>query len=431
MKIEKLYSVFQKSTGVCTDTRTLKKEQLFFALHGPNFNGNEFTEKALEAGAAFVVVDETSPFKENKRLIKVENTLATLQYLASYHRQKLNTPIIALTGSNGKTTTKELIRAVLSKKYNLLATHGNLNNHIGVPLTLLQLKKHHQLAIIEMGANHKNEIKSLCEIVQPNWGYITNFGKAHLEGFGSEQGVIEGKSELYHYLIKNNRQILINGDDPKQVELTKSFKVVQFGRKDLHEILIKPNNIIKGELELTFEGKTFKSALHGAYNLTNLAAAIAFGKLFEVPLKQIQEAVKVYQSDNNRSQKLMIKKTQIILDAYNANPSSMEVALQAFKQNPKENKAVILGDMFELGSESQKEHENILQLCLDLEIETVFAIGTNFTKTQIEHPSLSKFETLTDFIHYLELREFNFEAVLIKGSRSMKLEDIIPFLKSK
>jgi len=431
MKIEKIYSVFQKSTGVCTDTRTLKKEQLFFALHGPNFNGNEFTEKALEAGAAFVVVDETSPFKENKRLIKVENTLATLQYLASYHRQKLNTPIIALTGSNGKTTTKELIRAVLSKKYNLLATHGNLNNHIGVPLTLLQLKKHHQLAIIEMGANHKSEIKSLCEIVQPNWGYITNFGKAHLEGFGSEQGVIEGKSELYHYLIKNNRQILINGDDPKQVELTKSFKVVQFGRKDLHEILIKPNNIIKGELELTFEGKTFKSALHGAYNLTNLAAAIAFGKLFEVPLKQIQEAVKVYQSDNNRSQKLMIKKTQIILDAYNANPSSMEVAIQAFKQNPKENKAVILGDMFELGSESQKEHENILQLCLDLEIETVFAIGTNFTKTQIEHPSLSKFETLTDFIHYLELREFNFEAVLIKGSRSMKLEDIIPFLKSK
>jgi len=431
MKIEKIYSVFQKSTGVCTDTRTLKKEQLFFALHGPNFNGNEFTEKALEAGAAFVVVDETSPFKENKRLIKVENTLATLQYLASYHRQKLNTPIIALTGSNGKTTTKELIRAVLSKKYNLLATHGNLNNHIGVPLTLLQLKKYHQLAIIEMGANHKNEIKSLCEIVQPNWGYITNFGKAHLEGFGSEQGVIEGKSELYHYLIKNNRQILINGDDPKQVELTKSFKVVQFGRKDLHEILIKPNNIIKGELELTFEGKTFKSALHGAYNLTNLAAAIAFGKLFEVPLKQIQEAVKVYQSDNNRSQKLMIKKTQIILDAYNANPSSMEVAIQAFKQNPKENKAVILGDMFELGSESQKEHENILQLCLDLEIETVFAIGTNFTKTQIEHPSLSKFEILTDFIHYLELREFNFEAVLIKGSRSMKLEDIIPFLKSK
>jgi UDP-N-acetylmuramoyl-tripeptide--D-alanyl-D-alanine ligase len=431
MKIEKIYSVFQKSTGVCTDTRTLKKEQLFFALHGPNFNGNEFTEKALEAGAAFVVVDETSPFKEKKRLIKVENTLATLQYLASYHRQKLNTPIIALTGSNGKTTTKELIRAVLSKKYNLLATHGNLNNHIGVPLTLLQLKKHHQLAIIEMGANHKNEIKSLCEIVQPNWGYITNFGKAHLEGFGSEQGVIEGKSELYHYLIKNNRQILINGDDPKQVELTKSFKVVQFGRKDLHEILIKPNNIIKGELELTFEGKTFKSALHGAYNLTNLAAAIAFGKLFEVPLKQIQEAVKVYQSDNNRSQKLMIKKTQIILDAYNANPSSMEVAIQAFKQNPKENKAVILGDMFELGSESQKEHENILQLCLDLEIETVFAIGTNFTKTQIEHPSLSKFEILTDFIHYLELREFNFEAVLIKGSRSMKLEDIIPFLKSK
>ena len=431
MKIEKLYSVFQKSTGVCTDTRTLKKEQLFFALHGPNFNGNEFTEKALEAGAAFVVVDETSPFKENKRLIKVENTLATLQYLASYHRQKLNTPIIALTGSNGKTTTKELIRAVLSKKYNLLATHGNLNNHIGVPLTLLQLKKHHQLAIIEMGANHKSEIKSLCEIVQPNWGYITNFGKAHLEGFGSEQGVIEGKSELYHYLIKNNRQVLINGDDPKQVELTKSFKVVQFGTKDLHEILIKPNNIIKGELELTFEGKTFKSALHGAYNLTNLAAAIAFGKLFEVPLKQIQEAVKVYQSDNNRSQKLMIKKTQIILDAYNANPSSMEVAIQAFKQNPKENKAVILGDMFELGSESQKEHENILQLCLDLEIETVFAIGTNFTKTQIEHPSLSKFEILTDFIHYLELREFNFEAVLIKGSRSMKLEDIIPFLKSK
>jgi len=431
MKIEKLYSAFQKSTGVCTDTRNLKKGQLFFALHGPNFNGNEFAEKALEAAAAFVVVDQTSPLKENKQLIKVENTLATLQYLASYHRQKLNTPIIALTGSNGKTTTKELIRAVLSKKYNLLATPGNLNNHIGVPLTLLQLKKNHQLAIIEMGANHKKEIKRLCEIAQPNWGYITNFGKAHLEGFVSEQGVIEGKSELYHYLIKNQRQILINGDDSKQVELTKSFKVVQFGTQDLHEIQIKPNSNTTGELELTFEGKTFKSPLHGAYNLTNLAAAIAFGKLFEVPLKQIQEAVKVYQSDNNRSQQLTLNKTQIILDAYNANPSSMEVALQAFEQNPKENKAVILGDMFELGRESQKEHENILQQCLDLDIKTVFAIGTNFSKTQIKDPSLLKFETLTDFIHYFKSREFNFEAVLIKGSRSMKLEDIISFLKSK
>ncbi len=431
MKIEKLYSAFQKSSGVCTDTRTLKKGQLFFALHGPNFNGNEFAEKALDAGASFVVVDQISTIKENKQLIKVENTLASLQYLASHHRQKLNTPIIALTGSNGKTTTKELIRAVLSKKYELLATHGNLNNHIGVPLTLLQLKKNHQLALIEMGANHKKEINHLCEIAQPNWGYITNFGKAHLEGFGSEQGVIEGKSELYQYLIKNQGQILVNGDDPKQVELTKNFKVVKFGTQDAHEIQIKPVTIDKDGLELAFEERIFKSPLHGAYNLTNLAAAIAFGKLFEVPLKQIQEAIKAYQSDNNRSQQLKINKTQIILDAYNANPSSMEVALKAFEQKPNKNKAVILGDMFELGTQSQKEHENILQLCLDLNIETIFAIGTNYSKTQIEHPSLSKFKTLTDFIQHFKSREFNFESVLIKGSRSMQLEDLIPFLKSK
>lgn len=431
MNIEKLYAAFQNSTGVCTDTRSLKKRQLFFALRGPNFDGNKFAEKALQAGASFVVVDQATTLEDNKQLFKVKNTLTTLQNLASYHRQKLNTPIIALTGSNGKTTTKELIKTVLSKKYNLLATHGNLNNHLGVPLTLLQLKKEHQLAIIEMGANHKKEIEQLCEIAQPNWGYITNFGKAHLEGFGSEQGVIEGKSELYHYLIKNKGQILINGEDPKQVALSKSFKAIRFGSKNSYEIQIQPINSATGELELTFEKKTFKSTLHGVYNLSNIAAAIAFGKLFDVPLKQIQQAVQGYQSDNNRSQQLWIKNTLIILDAYNANPSSMEVALQAFEQKRKKNKAVILGDMFELGSESQKEHENLLQLCLNLGMKTVFTIGNNFFKTQIEDPAITKFKTKKDFMLYFKARDFQFESVLIKGSRSMQLEDLIPFLKSK
>src|SRR6056300_245885 len=353
MEIEQLYIAFLNATEISTDTRTLKKGALFFALSGPNFDGNRFAKEALAKGAEYVVVSDLNTITNHSKVFLVKNTLATLQQLANYHRKKLNIRIIALTGSNGKTTTKELIREVLQKKFKVLATQGNLNNHIGVPLTLLQLTEQHEIGIIEMGANHVKEIEKLCEIVLPNWGYITNFGKAHLEGFGSEEGVVRGKSELYTHLIQNQGQILINGADPKQVEQTKNYKVVQFSNKNTPDFKIEYLSNDENQLELRFKERIFKSPLYGTYNFNNIAAAIAFGTLFEVPLTEIQNAIAAYDSKNNRSQKLSIIGTQIILDAYNANPSSMEAALRAFAKYNTSNNVVIIGDMLELGKQSE------------------------------------------------------------------------------
>ncbi|MEO2099976.1 MAG: UDP-N-acetylmuramoyl-tripeptide--D-alanyl-D-alanine ligase [Flavobacteriaceae bacterium] len=431
MDIQTLYNAFLQSSGVCIDTRKLQKNALFFALKGLTFDGNHFAKKALQDGAAFVVVDDEKVVDPSPQVIVVENSLLALQKLATHHRKNLNIPIIALTGSNGKTTTKELVREVLAMKFNVLATEGNLNNHIGVPLTLLQLKEQHQIGIIEMGANHLKEIELLCSIALPNEGYITNFGKAHLEGFGSEAGVIEGKSELYQFLTKNQGQILINGDDPKQVEQTKNYNTVQFGSLDSHmiQIIHVPNN--EEGLLLNCEGLDFRSPLHGSYNAKNIAAAIAFGIIYKVPLRNIQTAIASYQAKNNRSQLISIKNTHFILDAYNANPSSMEVALNALAENQSTKKAVIMGDMLELGEHTKDEHEYILNLCLRLKFKHVFTIGEQFKKTTLKHQDIYKFENLEAFLEVFNPQAFTFETVLIKGSRSMKLERLIPLLKSK
>ena len=430
MEIQNLYITFLNSNGVSTDTRTLKKGEIFFALNGPKFNGNDFAKIAIEKGAAFVIIDKLFSIEMSSQIIVVKNTLLSLQKLANYHRKILKTKIIAITGSNGKTTTKELIRKVISKKYNVLATEGNYNNHIGVPLTLLKLKKKHEIAVIEMGANHLKEIEFLCNITLPDWGYITNFGKAHLEGFGSEKGVIQGKSELYKHLEANKGQILINGDDPVQVKQTDQKKVVQFGSNHTNDYEINP--ITKNEdLQLQFQGKIFKSSLHGNYNFTNIAASIAFGIIFKVPITDIQIAVKGYQSENNRSQKLVIKGVRYILDAYNANPSSMEVAINAFANDKSDSKIVILGDMLELGKKSKEEHESILELCLKNKFSIIFTIGENFKETSIESKKISKFENLENFKKYLMTKKINYNSALIKGSRSMKLERLISFFRSE
>ena len=430
MDIKKLYNAFLNSNGISTDTRTLKKGDLFFALSGPNFNGNHFVKKALEKGASSVVIDNSDSIDLGSNVFVVNNSLRTLQDLATFHRKKINIPIIAITGSNGKTTTKELIREVLSKSYNVLATEGNLNNNIGVPLTLLNLKRKHEIGIIEMGANHLNEIELLSSISLPNWGYITNFGKAHLEGFGSKEGVIQGKSELYKHLKLKNGQVLINGDDAEQIKQTRNQKVVRFGIEEINDFKISYRSNEK-DIQVQYKGLNFKSPLYGNYNLTNIAASIAFGVIFKIDLIDIKNAIEGYESKNNRSQKLIINNVPYILDAYNANPSSMQVALNAFAENQAETKTVILGDMLELGDYTKNEHENILNLCLKLNFKEIFTIGNNFKSISINSNKIFRFEKIKNFKEYFKKNNIVIDSVLIKGSRFLQLESLIPFLKSR
>ena len=430
MDIKKIYNAFLNSNGISTDTRTLKKGELFFALNGLNFNGNHFAKNALEKEASFVVVDNNDSIDLSSKVLVVNNSLKTLQDLATYHRKKINTSIIAITGSNGKTTTKELIREVLSKSYKVLATEGNLNNNIGVPLTLLRLKKKHQIGIIEMGANHLDEIESLCSISLPNWGYITNFGKAHLEGFGSKEGVIKGKSELYKHLKLKKGQILINADDPEQIKQTRYQKVIRFGSNEINDIKISYTSN-KKNIQVQFKGLNFESPLYGDYNLTNIAASIAFGVIFKVDLIDIKNAIEGYKSKNNRSQKLIINNVPYILDAYNANPSSMQAALNAFAENQAETKTVILGDMLELGRYTKNEHENILNLCLKLNFKEIFTIGNNFKSISINSNKIFRFEKIDTFKENFKKNNIVFDSVLIKGSRFLQLENLITFFKSR
>ena len=430
MDIKKLYNAFLNSNGISTDTRTLKKGELFFALSGPSFNGNHFVKKAIEKGASSVVIDNSDSIDLGSNVFVVNNSLRTLQDLATFHRKKINIPIIAITGSNGKTTTKELIREVLSKSYNVLATQGNLNNNIGVPLTLLKLKKKHEIGIIEMGANHLKEIELLSSISLPNWGYITNFGNAHLEGFGSKEGVIQGKSELYKHLKLKNGQVLINGDDAEQIKQTRNQKVVRFGIEEINDFKISYRSNEK-DLQVQYKGINFKSPLYGDYNLTNIAASIAFGVIFKVDLIHIKNAIEEYKSKNNRSQKLIINNVPYILDAYNANPSSMQVALNAFAENQAETKTVILGDMLELGDYTKNEHKNILNLCLKLNFKEIFTIGNNFKSISINSNKIFRFEKIKNFKEYFKKNNIVIDSVLIKGSRFLQLESLIPFLKSR
>ncbi|EDM44226.1 UDP-N-acetylmuramoyl-tripeptide--D-alanyl-D-alanine ligase (UDP-N-acetylmuramoyl-L-alanyl-D-glutamyl-meso-2 [unidentified eubacterium SCB49] len=427
MKIEQLHKVFLASTGICTDTRKITEGCLFFALSGENFNGNTFAKQALELGAHKVVIDQKEYHQVSGETILTDNSLECLQKLASFHRQYLNIPILALTGSNGKTTTKELIHAVLSKKFNTTATKGNLNNHIGVPLTLLSMTKETEIGIVEMGANHLKEIETLCHIAQPNYGYITNFGKAHLEGFGSLEGVIKGKTELYKHIVKSDGLLFVNANDAKQLELTKKEKRYTFGNEG-NDCEIKLLEATK-ELIISYQGQSINSNLIGLYNYHNIAAAIAIGQYFKVSATKVKEAIEEYIPTNNRSQIIKQNGHTIILDAYNANPSSMTAALDNFKQTVGNNKILILGDMFELGETASKEHQAIADKISSQNIgNTVYLVGENFSKIKTDNKHMHLCPTFEALQSNLKHQKPNNATILIKGSRGMALERTLKLL---
>ncbi len=424
MTLEQLHSIFLEHPFPCTDTRKITDNCLFFALKGPNFNGNEFAGQALEKSAAYAIIDDAK-FKVSEKCLLVENVLETLQKLSTYHRNHCKARVISLTGSNGKTTTKELIHAVLSKKYNTIATKGNLNNHIGVPLTLLTIQPDTELAVVEMGANHKGEIASLCDMAQPDFGYITNFGKAHLEGFGGIEGVIEGKSELYRYLIPNKKNIFLNADDPIQFKKLSSYiKKIGFSTSNQEYFNIELTEC-DPFVTLKVEGTKISTQLVGNYNFTNCCIAITMGKYFNVPMQDIKSALESYVPTNNRSQIIEKKGFKIILDAYNANPSSMKLALENFKIIQGMDKTLILGDMFELGSEASKEHQSIVDLAHVLDFPHVFLVGENFFKTNTSYTKFRSFDELQEHIKDSPPKK---GSLLIKGSRGMALERVLELL---
>ena len=417
MEIKKIYDLYSKHYLAATDTRNIQKNTLFFALKGAHFNGNEFAHEALKNGASYAIIDEKK-YKTDGTTILVDNVLETLQKLANYHRLQLSAPIIALTGSNGKTTTKELIHSVLSKKYNTTATAGNLNNHIGVPLTLLSMTPKTEIGIVEMGANHQKEIEFLCTIAQPDYGYITNFGKAHLAGFGGIEGVVKGKSELYSFLFEKNKIAFINPSDAIQVEKTTHAKTICFQE---NTAFIDADPFVK----LSFNADEIQSNLVGDYNYTNIVAAITIGTYFGVASQKIKEALENYVPTNNRSQIIKKESNYIILDAYNANPSSLKVALENFSKIKKEFRTVILGDMFELGEESNKEHQEIVDLADRFYFSNTLYVGTHFYKTTTKNKQFKTFEALKKFLIQEPIEN---QTILIKGSRGMQLERLLDFI---
>ena len=427
MDINHIHSLFLKCNSISTDTRKIEANSFFVAIKGDRFDANTFAKEALEKGALYVIIDNPKYFIDERTLV-VEDSLTALQELAKFHRTYLNLPIIAITGSNGKTTTKELIQVVLSKKYHTKATIGNLNNHIGVPLTLLSFTKQTEIGIVEMGANHQKEIEFLCSIAQPDFGYITNFGKAHLEGFGGLEGVIKGKSEMYEYLISNEKLIFVNFDDAIQVEKTKNAKTHTFGFNKSDAAVniseIKANPFVS----ITYQNEVIASNLIGLYNATNIMAALSIGTYFGVPLPKIKEAIEGYVPENNRSQLIKKNSNEIILDAYNANPSSMAVAIANFLQLEKPLKVAILGDMFELGEDSLEEHKGIRNLLSNESQVTTFFIGNDFYQNKIEKENLHFYETFDSFLVDFKKLQFENYTILIKGSRGMAMERILEFL---
>jgi len=432
-----LYSIFLKHPVICTDSRDCPEGSLFFALKGDNFNANAFALSALEKGCAYAVVDEAE-YAINDRFILVDNALESLQQLANYHRKQLGTTIIGITGTNGKTTTKELIAAVLNEKYNILFTQGNLNNQIGVPLTLLKLKPEHQLAVIEMGANHPGEIDFLCKIAQPDFGIITNVGKAHLEGFGSFEGVMKTKAELYEYIFANGKDIFINKDNQYLTEMSKKAGFKNDAR--IREYSLNSSNKVCNiygqikscspflKMKCTLDiGISFvvNTKLIGAYNAENVLAAVAIGDFFGVDEKLIKKGLENYNPKNNRSQLTFTSKNKLVIDAYNANPTSLKAAILNFSQIKQKRKTLILGDMFELGVQSAQEHQNIIDLLQQNEFKNVLLVGKDFKNAQ---HSYRNFIDVSELINYLESNPIKGHYILIKGSRGVKLEKAIPFL---
>ena len=425
MNIEQLYELYKQSYKVSTDTRKITKGCIFFALKGENFNGNEFADEALKKGASYAVIDEEE-FMTSKATILFDDVLTTLQLLATYHREQLGIHIIALTGSNGKTTTKELINAVLSTSFKTTATQGNLNNHIGVPLTLLSMTVDTEIGIVEMGANHLKEIEFLCNIALPDYGYITNFGKAHLEGFGSIEGVIIGKTELYRHLEKRNKKVFVNANDQIQMDKTEDLHRFTFGNKssNLDIELIDANPFVS----VKYKSIPILSNLIGSYNFNNIAAAIAIGHYFKVDKSNIKTGIENYFPENNRSQILNKNSNKIILDAYNANPTSMQAALDNFSVLKEDNKIVVLGDMFELGKDAAVEHQHISDVVANMQLSNAYLIGENFYKTKIKNEGVRTFKSFDDFKQHFTNNKIKDTLFLIKASRGMALERVVELI---
>lgn len=430
MKTEQLYNLFIESTGVTTDSRIVGNGHIFFALWGDNFNGNEFASEALEKGASWAVIDD--PLFESDKTILVDDCLLELQALAAHHRKEMKARVLAVTGTNGKTTTKELLAAILAKKLNVHFTKGNLNNHIGVPITILSAPPGTEMMIIEMGANHIGEIKALCQIAKPDYGIITNIGTAHIEGFGSADGVIKAKSELYEYLRKVNGIALYNDKNPLLTE--KIFKIVNravpfsdpTGIELLIEMVPSDMNLV---LKTTYQHHTYNicTNLFGNYNIENVKAAIATGLFFDVEMTDIVDAVENYRPANNRSQIKITKNNTLICDSYNANPTSMHLVLESFIGIKADRKLLILGDMRELGEKSEEEHVRLLNKLLSHRVEKAFLVGPVFQKISSES-GFKSFSDVNKLIDFLKMEPVTGNTILIKGSRGIRLEKVYDLL---
>lgn len=428
MDISQLYEIYKQYPEVSTDTRNSPKNSIFFALRGANFNGNEYAQQAIDSGCSYAIVDE-SKYATHPNIILVDNALETLQQLATYHRKKIKTPIIGITGTNGKTTTKELVTAVLAQEYNVISTLGNLNNHIGVPLTILRIKKEHEIAVVEMGANHVGEIKFLAGIAQPNYGLITNIGHAHIEGFGSYENVIKAKGELYEYIRSTNEgKIFIDYDNSLLREMAEGITSIYYG---FEENLFISGKVTALRPYLEFEWKfgnrrnKVKTKLIGEYNISNVLAAITVGKYLGVKAPLICKAIEDYEPTNNRSQLKETPKNMLIIDAYNANPTSMHAALENFDHMDVHRKVLILGDMKELGPDTDMEHQKIADYISHHDFDRVMFVGANFSRTKTKYP---RFKDLDSLKEHLAQNPIEDSYILLKGSRGIQLEQCIDFL---
>jgi UDP-N-acetylmuramoyl-tripeptide--D-alanyl-D-alanine ligase len=422
--IEKIYQLYSEKYVVTTDSRKVEPGCVFVALKGEHFDGNDFAYQVANDNIAACVIADRKDLPHHERLFIVDDSLTTLQELAKLHREKCNTPIIGITGTNGKTTTKELVASVLSQKYNIIYTQGNFNNHLGVPLTLLQIKPDTEIAVVEMGANHPKEIELLCSLAQPNLGIITNIGKAHIEGFGSFEGVVKTKNELYDYLRNTNGKVFLNNDNHLLKELAQNLTNVKYGKDDnadYHASILSSNPY----LSISWNNNTINTKLVGEYNFENVMAAITVGCYFNVDQKLIIKALESYHPTNNRSQFIKTEKNEVVMDAYNANPVSMSNSVKNFRNISDDNHLLILGDMKELGNESLNEHQEIINLIKELKFNNVILVGSEFNK--INHDFVS-FLNVDELIRHINQNEISGMKILVKGSNSIHLEKIINLL---
>ena len=423
-----IYQAFINYPSISTDTRKNVKDTIFFALSGENFNGNAYAQKALEQGARFAVIDDPS-YALDDRCLLVNDTVITLQEIARLHRSRNPIPLIGITGSNGKTTTKNLISAVLGSDKKVTSTKGNFNNHIGLPLTILSIDKTTEIAVVEMGANHIGEIEALCNIALPGSGIITNIGKAHLEGFGSFEGIIKAKNELFQFLKDTDGSVIVNADDELLMDLSTGIKRFTYGKLDADITARITEYSPYLAVQWEYKGKVYDldTSLYGKYNFYNILAAISVGLNFGIPTDKINESIRLFRPEDNRSQLMRTNTNNIILDAYNANPVSMSEAILSFKEYRKDNSWLILGDMFELGDSSVKEHILIVDLLRECRFENVFLVGNVFHQLNVPD-SFKTFVTTEDLIQYISENPLENANILIKGSRGMYLEKIVTYL---